>query len=55
MAQPERCEQISVPLDRKLRLAIERAAAAEHRTTAGQIRHWIISALAAQPPAQGQL
>lgn len=50
MAQPqERREQISVPVDPDLRAAIERAAEAEHRTVAGQIRHWIAAALAGQP------
>ena len=41
----DRREQISVPLDPELRAAIERAAAAEQRTVAGQVRFWIIAAL----------
>ncbi len=49
MAQPQdRREQISVPIDPDLRAAVERAAEAEHRTVAGQIRHWIAAALAGQ-------
>jgi hypothetical protein len=52
MAQPqERREQISVPVDPDLRAAIERAADAEHRTMAGQIRYWIVAALANQSGA----
>jgi hypothetical protein len=43
----ERRKQISVPVDPDLRAAIERAAEAEHRTVAGQIRHWVMAALAA--------
>jgi hypothetical protein len=41
----ERRSQISVPLADDLREAIEEAARAEHRTVAGQIRHWISDAL----------
>jgi hypothetical protein len=44
----ERREQISVPVDSDLRAAIERAAEAEHRSVAGQIRHWIANGLANQ-------
>lgn len=52
MPQPqERREQISVPVDPDLRAKIERAAEVEHRTVAGQIRHWIIAALATGSPA----
>ena len=38
-------DQISVPVDAALRAAVERAAQSEHRTVAGQIRHWIATAL----------
>ena len=55
MAKQQHREQITVPVDRELRVAIEQAAEAEHRTVAGQIRHWIANGLAAQAPAQGQL
>jgi hypothetical protein len=41
----ERRDQISVPIDPQLRDAIKRAAEAEHRTVAGQIRHWIANGL----------
>jgi hypothetical protein len=44
----ERRDQVSVPIDADLRRAVEQAAAAEHRTVAGQIRHWIANGLAAQ-------
>jgi len=44
----ERREQVSVPIDADLRRAIERAAAEEHRSVAGQIRHWIANGLASQ-------
>lgn len=40
-------EQISVPLSAELRAEVERAAEREHRSTAAQVRHWILSALAA--------
>ena len=54
MGQPQdRKEQLSVPLDRRLRKAVERAAEAEHRTVAGQIRHWIALGLASQHDAAG--
>jgi hypothetical protein len=43
--EQERREQISVPVDSILREAIEEAAKAEHRTVAGQVRHWILDAL----------
>jgi hypothetical protein len=46
-----RRDQITVPIDRALREEIERAAAAECRSMSGQIRHWILDALAAR---QGQ-
>jgi hypothetical protein len=45
---PERREQLTIPIDPNLRREIERAAAAEHRTMAGQVRHWIAYGLAAQ-------
>jgi hypothetical protein len=38
-------DQISLPVDAALRAAVERAAQSEHRTVAGQIRHWIATAL----------
>jgi hypothetical protein len=41
----ERRSQISVPLADDLREAIAEAARAEHRTLAGQVRHWILGAL----------
>jgi hypothetical protein len=41
----ERRSQISVPLADDLREAIEERARAEHRTLAGQVRHWILGAL----------
>jgi hypothetical protein len=44
----ERREQITVPLGADLRRQVERVAAAEHRTVAGQIRHFIAYGLAAQ-------
>jgi hypothetical protein len=47
----ERRDQISVPIDAELRREIERVAAVEHRTVAGQIRHWIANGLAAQEQA----
>lgn len=52
MGQPQdHRDQISVPVDRRLRKAVERAAEAEHRTVAGQIRHWIAVGLASQHDA----
>ncbi|MGH6676768.1 MAG: TA system antitoxin ParD family protein [Xanthobacteraceae bacterium] len=52
MARKDR-EQISVPIDADLHAAIESAAEAEHRTVAGQIRHWITAALASQGSSGG--
>jgi hypothetical protein len=43
----EKREQISVPLDPALRREIERVAAAEERSVAGQIRRWIADGLRA--------
>jgi len=43
--EQERREQISVPVDSESRAAIERVAEQEHRTVAGQVRHWILGAL----------
>jgi hypothetical protein len=40
-------EQLSVPLSAEVRAAIERVAEREHRSTAGQVRHWVLEALAA--------
>lgn len=51
---PDREAQISVPVDRELRAAIEQAAEAENRSVAGQIRHWIGAALAAGEGASGK-
>lgn len=42
----ERREQITVVVDRELRLALERAAADEHRTVSGLVRHLITQAVA---------
>lgn len=44
----KRLDQISVPVDSDLRAAIEREAQEQHRTVAGQIRHWIANALSAK-------
>jgi hypothetical protein len=49
----ERRDQITVPIDPELRREIARAAAAEHRTMAGQIRHWIATATRIKPMALG--
>jgi hypothetical protein len=46
MSSNRRREQITIPVDPRVREAIEAAAEAEHRTIAGQIRHWIAAALA---------
>jgi hypothetical protein len=43
-----RKEQITVTLDPDLREDVERIAAAECRSTSGQIRHWILDALTAR-------
>jgi hypothetical protein len=40
--------QVSVTLDPELRAALERAAEAEHRSVAGQLRHFAASALEAR-------
>jgi hypothetical protein len=46
MANPQRRrEQITVPLDADLRAELERLAAQEHRTLAGQVRHLMVKAL----------
>jgi hypothetical protein len=48
-------EQISVPLERELREFVERTAAKEDRSVAGQIRHWVAQVqrqAAEQQPAQ---
>jgi hypothetical protein len=39
-----RREQVSVPLDPELREFVERAAAQEDRSVAGQIRHFVAEA-----------
>jgi hypothetical protein len=48
MATQERRDQITVPLDPALRAAIERVAAAEHRTMASLVRHIVAQALETQ-------
>jgi hypothetical protein len=45
-------EQVTVALDGELRAAIERAAAQEHRTLSGQIRHLVQTALERQDARQ---
>jgi hypothetical protein len=45
MANMQMEDQISVPLNSELRQQIERIARDEHRTIAGQVRHWIAAAL----------
>lgn len=41
-------KQVSVALSRELRAEVERAAEAEHRTVAGQIRHIVAKAFEPQ-------
>jgi hypothetical protein len=48
MANGRRENQVSVTLDPELRAALERAAEAEHRTIAAQLRHFAASALEAR-------
>lgn len=48
----ERREQISVPLDPALRREIEDVAQREQRTTAGQVRKWIVDGLTAARAAE---
>lgn len=43
--QEQRREQVTVPIDPGLRAALEQAAAREHRSVAGFIRHIVASAL----------
>ncbi len=43
-----KAEQISVPLSRELREFVERQAAREDRSVAGQIRHLVAEAARAQ-------
>jgi hypothetical protein len=45
-------EQISVPLTAELRAAIARVAEREQRSTAAQVRLWVIEALAATADRQ---
>lgn len=47
-------EQVSVPIPSAVRDEVERIAEREHRTLAGQIRHWILSALASADQQGGQ-
>jgi hypothetical protein len=49
--QDQRRDQISVPIDPDLRAALARVAAAEHRTIAGQVRHFVVKALEQQQAA----
>jgi hypothetical protein len=58
MANGRRENQVSVTLDPSLRAALERAAEADHRTIAGQIRHIVASTIEEQrehrdPPHDG--
>jgi hypothetical protein len=48
MANGRREHQISVTLDPELKDALVRAAEAEHRTVAAQLRHFAASALEAR-------
>jgi hypothetical protein len=43
--QDQRREQITVPLDAALRAALERAAKAEHRSVAAQVRFFVQKSL----------
>jgi hypothetical protein len=58
MANSRREHQVSVTLDSELRAALARAAAEEHRTVAGQIRHIVATTIEEQcarrdpPPAE---
>jgi hypothetical protein len=45
-------QQISVTLDRELRLALERAAAEQRRTLSNQAAYWIAQAIANQDGAR---
>jgi hypothetical protein len=45
-------EQISVKLDAELMAAVERAAAAEHRTVSAQVRHFVACMIEARQPPQ---
>lgn len=47
-------EQISVPLDPELREYVERTAAREDRSVAGQIRHFVAEAARRSMPAAGE-
>jgi len=40
--------QISVPMDEALRRSLEKLAAREHRTLAGQVRHLLCEVVARQ-------
>jgi hypothetical protein len=44
MAEKEKADQVSVRLEPELRAAIEQAAAREHRSLSGQIRHLVATA-----------
>jgi hypothetical protein len=43
-SKERRHDQICVGLDPELRAALERAAAADHRTVSGQVRHLLATA-----------
>jgi hypothetical protein len=45
----ERKDQLSVTFEPGLLAAIERAAAQEHRTVSGQVRHYAAKAIEEQP------
>jgi len=47
MSKPKE-DQISVKLDSELREAVERAAAADHRSVSGQIRYFVAVAIEAR-------
>jgi hypothetical protein len=47
-------EQISVPISSEVRDEVARIAEREHRSVAGQIRHWILSALASADQQGGE-
>jgi predicted DNA-binding protein len=45
MAQEQRREQITVPIDAELRQRLEQAAQRDHRTLASYVRHVVAQAL----------
>lgn len=44
---------LSLRVEPELRAALEAAAAAEHRTLSGQVRHLVVVGLGKQPQGQG--